>query len=185
MTRSRTEGAHHGVRHRSGVGHGPAASTMSALTRRMFDPVEPIGPSRTQLANQTSRCSPWGSPTSGTPTSPAGLPRSAALCPRLSSTRSSTASPRVRWPATSRRSGARLHPEAAIAARQDGRVNALRRILGDLIDTRDVELLIKAATSAPSEGRPEVSTIPRCAALAVTALPRSLLASYFSGGAPR
>jgi hypothetical protein len=49
-------------------------------------------------------------------------------------------------------------PEAAIAARQTGCVAALRRILGDHVDApgfeRTAELLIKAATSAPSEGRP-------------------------------
>jgi hypothetical protein len=49
-------------------------------------------------------------------------------------------------------------PEAALAARQEGCVNALRRVLGDLVDTPDfqraVELLTRAATSAPLEGRP-------------------------------
>jgi hypothetical protein len=49
-------------------------------------------------------------------------------------------------------------PEAAIAARQMGCAKALRRILGDRLDTPDVaraaELLTKAATSAPFEGRP-------------------------------
>jgi hypothetical protein len=49
-------------------------------------------------------------------------------------------------------------PEAAIAARQHGCVDALRRILGDLVDTagfaRAVELLTKAATSGRLEGRP-------------------------------
>jgi hypothetical protein len=49
-------------------------------------------------------------------------------------------------------------PEGAIAARQEGCVNALRRILGDLLDApsfaRAAELLTKAATSAPFEGRP-------------------------------
>src|SRR5215467_9630906 len=49
-------------------------------------------------------------------------------------------------------------PEAAIAARQMGCVKALRRILGDRVDSpafaRAAELLIKAATSAPAEGRP-------------------------------
>src|SRR5437762_13532137 len=49
-------------------------------------------------------------------------------------------------------------PEAVIAARQIGCVKALRRILGDHVDTppfaRATELLIKAATSAPLEGRP-------------------------------
>jgi len=49
-------------------------------------------------------------------------------------------------------------PEAAIAARKIGCANALRRILGDHIDTpafdRAAELLLKAATSAPIQGRP-------------------------------
>ncbi len=49
-------------------------------------------------------------------------------------------------------------PEAAISARQMGCAKALRRILGDRVDTaafaRAAELLIKAATSAPLEGRP-------------------------------
>ena len=49
-------------------------------------------------------------------------------------------------------------PEAAIAARQRGCVNALRRILADHIESpafaRAAELLTKAATSAPIEGRP-------------------------------
>ncbi len=49
-------------------------------------------------------------------------------------------------------------PHAAVAARQEGCVKALRRILGDLIDTptfgRAVELLTAAANSAPLAGRP-------------------------------
>jgi hypothetical protein len=49
-------------------------------------------------------------------------------------------------------------PEAAIAARQTGCAKALRRILGDHVDTpafaRATELLLEAATSAPFEGRP-------------------------------
>ena len=49
-------------------------------------------------------------------------------------------------------------PEAAIAARQQGCVAALRTILGDLLDTSEVaratELLARAGTSAPVEGRP-------------------------------
>ncbi len=48
-------------------------------------------------------------------------------------------------------------PEAAIAAREQGSVATLRRILGALADTtgvaRAAELLIKAGTSAPMEGR--------------------------------
>src|SRR5690242_15832888 len=49
-------------------------------------------------------------------------------------------------------------PEGAIAARQEGCVRALRRVLGDRIEqpafARTAELLLKAATSAPVEGRP-------------------------------
>lgn len=48
-------------------------------------------------------------------------------------------------------------PEAANAARLEGSVSALRRILGDLADrsgvARAADLLIKAGTSAPTEGR--------------------------------
>ncbi len=49
-------------------------------------------------------------------------------------------------------------PEAAIATRQQGCVKALRRILGDHVDAaalaRAAELLLRAATRAPIEGRP-------------------------------
>ncbi|HEX7167879.1 MAG TPA: hypothetical protein VF230_12935 [Acidimicrobiales bacterium] len=48
-------------------------------------------------------------------------------------------------------------PEAANAARERGSVAALRRILGDLADapgvSRAADLLIKAGSSAPTEGR--------------------------------
>ena len=49
-------------------------------------------------------------------------------------------------------------PEDAIAARRLGCANALRSILGDAVDTpafaRATDLLLKAASSAPVEGRP-------------------------------
>jgi hypothetical protein len=49
-------------------------------------------------------------------------------------------------------------PDAAFAARQEGSVRALRRILGGHVDTpafaRATELLVRAATGAPVEGRP-------------------------------
>ncbi len=49
-------------------------------------------------------------------------------------------------------------PEAAIAARQKGCVNALRRILADHVDSpecvRATDLLLEAALNAPYEGRP-------------------------------
>jgi helix-turn-helix protein len=48
-------------------------------------------------------------------------------------------------------------PEAAHAARQQGCVAALRKILGDLVETaglaRAADLLAKASTSAPTDGR--------------------------------
>lgn len=48
-------------------------------------------------------------------------------------------------------------PEAAHAARQQGCVAALRRILGDLVETpglaRAAQLLAQASTTAPTEGR--------------------------------
>ena len=68
-------------------------------------------------------------------------------------------------------------PEAAIAARQTGCVKALRRILGDRIGSagfaRAVELLTKAATSAPIEGR------PMYAALRATPIPEDVVARLF------
>ena len=68
-------------------------------------------------------------------------------------------------------------PEAAIAARQEGCVNALRRILGELVEasdfTRAVELLTAAATSAPLEGR------PMYAALRTLPLPEEPVARLF------
>jgi hypothetical protein len=51
----------------------------------------------------------------------------------------------------------RTTPEAAHTARQQGCVAALRRILGELVDTPGLacaaELLAKASTGAPTEGR--------------------------------
>jgi len=48
-------------------------------------------------------------------------------------------------------------PEAVLAARQEGSVTALRRILGDLADTpalaRAADLATRVATSAPMDGR--------------------------------
>jgi hypothetical protein len=68
-------------------------------------------------------------------------------------------------------------PETAIAARQQGCVTALRQILGDLLDapevTPAVELLTKAATSAPLEGR------PMYAALRTLRLPEEPVARLF------
>src|SRR4051794_29324529 len=68
-------------------------------------------------------------------------------------------------------------PESAIAARQLGCVNALRRILGDHVDSphfaRATELLINAATSAPVHGR------PMYAALCALPIPDEVVARLF------
>ena len=68
-------------------------------------------------------------------------------------------------------------PEAAIAARRLGCANALRRILADHIDSlafaRATELLLRAATSAPSEGR------PMYAALRALPIPYDVVARLF------
>lgn len=49
-------------------------------------------------------------------------------------------------------------PEAAVAARRDGCSRALRRVLGDRLDSPEVArvtaLLLRAGTSAPVQGRP-------------------------------
>lgn len=68
-------------------------------------------------------------------------------------------------------------PEAVIAARQDGCVKALRRILAGHLDSpgfmRAVELLTEAAISAPLEGR------PMYAALRTLSLPDEPVARLF------
>jgi hypothetical protein len=68
-------------------------------------------------------------------------------------------------------------PAAAIAARQEGCVKALRRVLGDRVDgpefTRAAELLTIAATSAPVEGR------PMYAALRAQPVPDDVVARLF------
>ena len=68
-------------------------------------------------------------------------------------------------------------PEEAIAARQQGCANALRRILGEHVNTaafaRATELLMRAATSAPVEGR------PLYAALRALAMPDDVVVRMF------
>jgi hypothetical protein len=68
-------------------------------------------------------------------------------------------------------------PEAAIAARQKGCVKALRRILGDHVESpafaRATELLLGVATSAPFEGR------PMYAALRAIPIPDDPVARFF------
>src|SRR5881275_3112242 len=68
-------------------------------------------------------------------------------------------------------------PEAVLAARQEGCVTALRNVLGDRLDApaslRAVELLTRAATSAPLAGR------PMYAALRALPLPEEPVARLF------
>ncbi len=152
-------------------------SATGALARRMFDLVEPIGvipysadePDEAMFAlGFTSywdtyfagRAAPLGSSV------PAGVVH--ALFYSFAPGEVARHIPKV-WSTTT--------PEAAIAAREAGCVKALRRILGDLVDTPDfaraVELLTRAATSAPLEGR------PMYAALRTLPLPEEPVARLF------
>jgi hypothetical protein len=145
------------IAHASNPSH-RSSSAMRALARRMFDLVEPIGllPYSADEPNEAmfalgftnywdtyfaGRAAPLGSSV------PAGVVH--ALFYNFGPGEVARHIPKV-WSTTT--------PEAAIAARQQGCVNALRRILGDLVDTPDFmragELLTKAAISAPLEGRP-------------------------------
>jgi catechol 2,3-dioxygenase-like lactoylglutathione lyase family enzyme len=161
QAKSHTEKSAHGQgQERLGVrAHGPLpASVMGPLARRMFDLVEPIGaiPYSADEPNDAmfalgftnywdtyfaGRAAPLGS------SAPADVVH--ALFYSFGPGEVARHIPRV-WSTTT--------PEAAIAARQHGCVDALRRILTDLLDapqfTRAVELLTEAATSAPLEGRP-------------------------------
>ena len=135
---------------------------MSSVARKMFELVEPIGVIRTRPTSPTRRCSPWGSPTTGTTyfagrAAPLGLVPAEvvdALFYNFAPGEVARHIPKV-WSTTT--------PEAAIAARQVGCVNALRRILGDQVDSpavaRAADLLLTAATSAPVEADP---CTPRC-----------------------
>ena len=157
---------------------GPSAlRATSPLARRMFDLVEPIGiiPYSADEPNEAmfalgftnywdayfaGRAAPLGSSV------PAGVVQ--ALFYSFAPGEVARHIPKV-WSTTT--------PDAAIAARQEGCVKALRRILGDLVDTPDftraVELLTKAATSAPLEGR------PMYAALRTLPLPEEPVARLF------
>jgi catechol 2,3-dioxygenase-like lactoylglutathione lyase family enzyme len=140
------------------AGKSSSAAVDRPVARRMFDLVEPIGalPYSSDEPNQAmfalgftdywdtyfaGRAAPLGSSV------PAGVVH--ALFYNFGPGEVARHIPKV-WSTTT--------PEAAIAARQDGCAHALRVILGDLVDTPDftraVELLTRAATSAPLEGRP-------------------------------
>src|SRR3954447_25452956 len=125
---------------------------MRSVARRMFELVEPIGaiPYSTHEPNEAMFAvgftNYWDTYFAGR-AAPLGLAAPevvAALFYNSARGEAARHIPKV-WRATT--------PEAAIAARQRGCVQALRRILGDRIDSpafaRVADLLTKAATSAP------------------------------------
>jgi hypothetical protein len=131
--------------------------TMNSMARRMFELVEPVGaiPYTADEPNQAMFAlgftSYWDTYFAGR-AAPLGLTPAEvvdALFYNFAPGEVARHIPKV-WRTTT--------PEAAFAARQIGCVKALRRILGDRVASpafvRAAELLIKAATSAPLEGRP-------------------------------
>ena len=169
------------------VNHNPATSTdpinsdsMSAVARRMFELVEPIGvipysadePNEAMFALGFSNY--WDLYFAGR-AAPLGLVPAEvvdALFYNFAPGEVARHIPKVWSTAT---------PELAIAARQVGCVKALRRVLGDRVDSssfaRAADLLIKAATSAPVEGR------PMYAALRALPIPDEVVARVFHASA--
>ncbi len=130
---------------------------MSSMARRMFELVEPIGvipysaeePNEAMFALGFSNY--WDTYVAGR-AAPLGLANAEvvdALFYNFAPGEVARHIPKV-WRTTT--------PEAAIAARQIGCARALRRILRDWVETaafvRAADLLAKAATSVPAEGRP-------------------------------
>src|ERR1700710_675145 len=131
---------------------------MNSMARRMFELVEPIGvipysaddPNVTMFALGFTNY--WDTYFAGR-AAPLGVDAPAELVDALfynfAPGEVARHIPKV-WSTTT--------PEAAIAARQLGCANALRRILADHVDSPDfaraADLLLEAATSAPFEGRP-------------------------------
>jgi hypothetical protein len=132
-------------------------SIMNAMARRMFELVEPIGvipyaadePNEAMFALGFTNY--WDTYFAGR-AAPLGLVPAEvvdALFYNFAPGEVARHIPQV-WEITT--------PEAAIAARRAGCVKAIRRILGDRVDTpefaRAADLLVQAATSAPYGGRP-------------------------------
>jgi hypothetical protein len=152
--------------------------TMNAVARRMFELVEPIGvipysadePNEAMFALGFTNY--WDTYFAGR-AAPLGLVAAEvvdALFYNFAPGEVARHIPKV-WQTTT--------PELAIAARQTGCVNALRRILGDRVESpsfaRVADLLITAATSAPVEGR------PMYAALRAIPIPDEAVARLFHG----
>jgi hypothetical protein len=149
---------------------------MNPMARRMFELVEPIGvvPYSTDEPNETMFAlgftDYWDTYFAGR-AAPLGLVPAEvvdALFYNFAPGEVARHIPKV-WSTTT--------PDAAIAARQEGCVRALRRILGDHVDTpafaRAADLLTTAAISAPLEGR------PMYAALRVLPVPDEVVARLF------
>src|SRR5947208_7418781 len=149
---------------------------MNSMARRMFELVEPIGvipysadePNESMFARGFTNS--WDTYFAGR-AAPLGLAPAEvvdALFYNFAPGEVARHIPKV-WRTTT--------PEAAIAARQMGCAKALRRILGDRVDSPDfaraTELLIKAAVSAPVEGR------PLYAALRAIPIPDDVVARLF------
>src|SRR3954453_5777056 len=149
---------------------------MNGMARRMFELVEPIGvipyaadePNEAMFALGFSNY--WDTYFAGR-AAPLGLVSAElvdALFYNFAPGEVARHIPKV-WETTT--------PEAAIAARQVGCVKALRRILGDHVDSsafaRAAELLLRAGTSAPLEGR------PMYAALRTIPIPEDVVARLF------
>jgi hypothetical protein len=130
---------------------------MNSMARRMFELVEPIGaiPYSTDEPNEAMFAlgftNYWDTYFAGR-AAPLGLPTAEvvdALFYNFAPGEVARHIPKV-WRTTT--------PEAAIAARRAGCVKVLRRVLGDHVDSpafaRTADLLTRAATSAPVEGRP-------------------------------
>ncbi len=149
---------------------------MNSMARRMFELVEPIGviPYSADEPNEAmfslGFTNYWDIYFAGR-AAPLGMPTAEvvdALFYNFAPGEVARHIPKV-WRTTT--------PEAAIAARQAGCVKALRRILGEHVETpafaRAAELLIRAATSAPCDGR------PMYAALRAIAVPDDVVARLF------
>ncbi|WP_375425324.1 MarR family transcriptional regulator [uncultured Friedmanniella sp.] len=149
---------------------------MNSMARRMFALVEPIGmvpysadePNEAMFALGFTNY--WDTYFAGR-AAPLGLPTAEvvdALFYNFAPGEVARHLPKV-WRTTT--------PEAAIAARQEGCVKALRRILGIRVDgpalARGTELLTRAATSAPTQGR------PMYAALRALPVPGEVVARMF------
>jgi hypothetical protein len=155
-------------------------NTMSSIARRMFELVEPIGliPYSAEEPNETMFAlgftNYWDTYFAGR-AAPLGLATAQvvhALFYNFAPGEVARHIPKV-WDTTT--------PEAALAARQLGCTKALRRILGDRVENpavaRAADLLIKAATSAPCEGR------PMYAALRAIPIPDDMVGRLFHAGA--